>query len=101
MGRITPSFRRLFLAEVERLTTRFRPKLRDPRLQATFDALIRIWSREHAAMIVSDIPLPLDVMNLVAAVDTQAELMKLATQLQTLQDRVAPSSSRNEKDATR
>jgi hypothetical protein len=53
---LTPIFRRLFLAEVERLATRFCPKLQDSRLQAAFNSLIWVWSGEHAAMMVSDIP---------------------------------------------
>jgi hypothetical protein len=52
-------------------------------------------------MMVSDIPLPLDAMNLVAAVDAQAELKQLAAQLQTLKNRVAAASACNENDATR
>ncbi len=99
VGRLTPSFRRLFLAEVERLSQRFRPKLRDPHLQAAYDALCRVWSSEHAAMMMSDIPIPLDAMNLVAAVDTQAELTQLAAQLQMLQNQVASASGRDEDDA--
>ncbi len=89
VGRLTPSFRRLFLAEVERLSQRFRPKLRDPHLQAAYDALCRVWSSEHAAMMMTDIPIPLDAMNLVAAVDAKAELEQLSAELWTLQDKVS------------
>ena len=60
VGRITPSFRRLLLAEIDRLYKRYRPALRDPLMQEVFDALIRVWSRESPAMIVSNLPLPLD-----------------------------------------
>ncbi|MCK5402751.1 hypothetical protein KAI60_01435 [Candidatus Bathyarchaeota archaeon] len=46
LGRITPSFRRLLIAEIERLHKQYRRVLRDPKLQDAFDLLIREWSRE-------------------------------------------------------
>lgn len=77
MGRLTPSFRRLLLAEIERLYKRFRPALRDPKLQEAFDALIKVWSGESAAMMVSNLPLPLDAMNLLANVHIRTEVERL------------------------
>lgn len=50
-------------------------------------------------MLVSNIPIALDAMNLVAAVDTQAELTSLQAQLQMLQNRVTSASACDEKDA--
>lgn len=74
LGRITPSFRRLLLAEIEGLHKRFRPKLRDSKLQEAFDALIRVWNREDPAMMQSNLPYPFDAINLLANVHVRAEL---------------------------
>ncbi len=40
VGRITPSFRRLLIAEIERLYKRYRPSLRDPDLQEALQSFI-------------------------------------------------------------
>ena len=77
MGRLTPSFRRLLLAEIERLYTRFRPALRNPLLQEAFDALIRVWSGESAGMMVSTLSLPLEAMNLLANIHIRTEVERL------------------------
>ena len=76
----------MLLAELERLYKRFRPKLRDPLLQEAFDALIRVWSKESPAMMQSNLPLPLDAMNLLASVHTKAELELLEEKLKVLLD---------------
>ena len=86
LGRITPSFRRLLIAEIERLHTRYRPSFRDPELQEAFDSLIREWSRECPAMIQSNLPYPLDAMNLLANVHVRAELTWLNEKLKVLQE---------------
>jgi hypothetical protein len=80
-----PSFRRLLIAEIERLYKRYRPSLRDPELQEAFDSLIREWSREGPAMIQSDLPYPLDAMNLLANVHVKAEIERLESEFQKLQ----------------
>lgn len=77
MGRLTPSFRRLLLAEIERLYTRFRPALRTPLLQEAFDALIRVWSGESAGMMVSNLSIPLEAMNLLANIHIRTEVERL------------------------
>ncbi|MEE8322853.1 MAG: hypothetical protein V3R57_04440 [Candidatus Bathyarchaeia archaeon] len=41
MGRITPSFWRLILVEIERLYKGYRPALRNPQRREVIDALIR------------------------------------------------------------
>ena len=92
VGRITPSFRRLLLAEIERLHKRFRPSLRDPRLQEAFDALIKVWSGESAAMMQSNLPYPLDAMNLLANVHCRAELEWLEERLKLLQAQASQTS---------
>jgi hypothetical protein len=89
MGRLTPSFRRLLLAEIERLYKRFQPKLRDPRLQKAFDALIKEWRKEAPSMMVSNLSPPLDAMNLLANVHTMAELDQLSGELRKLQDQAS------------
>jgi hypothetical protein len=89
VGRLTPSFRRLLLAEIDRLYTRYRPTLRDPRLQEAFDALIKVWSRDSPAMMMSNISVPLDAMNLLANVHTQAELERLKTEIKKLQSQAS------------
>ena len=89
LGRITPSFRRLLIAEIERLHKRYRPSLRDPELQEAFDLLIREWSREGPAIIQSNLPYPLDAMNLLANVHCRAELERLEVRLKKLQDKAS------------
>ena len=90
MGRQTPSFRRLLLAEIERLYKQFRPKLkRNPELQEAFDTLIRVWSKESPSMMVSNISTPLEAMNLLASVGIKAELEQLSGEIQKLQDQAA------------
>ncbi len=81
-----PSFRWLLIAEIERLYKRYRPSLRDPKLQEAFDSLIREWRRESPAMIQSDLPYPLDAMNLLANVHVRAEIERLEAKLKVLQD---------------
>jgi len=89
VGRVTPSFRRLLLAEIERLYKLYRSALLDPRHQEAFDALIKIWSKESPSMMVSNISTPLEAMNLLANVGTKAELERLNAELQKLQDKAA------------
>jgi hypothetical protein len=92
VGRFTPSFRRLLLAEIERLYKRFRPKLRDSRLQDAFDSLIRVWGVDAPAMMESNLPLPLDAMNFLASVHTRFELERLEERLKVLQDQASIST---------
>lgn len=92
VGRQTPSFRRLLLAEIERLYKRFRPKLREPRLQESFDAILKVWSRDSPAMMVSNISTPLEAMNLLANVHTMAKLERLSAEINKLQDQATLTS---------
>jgi hypothetical protein len=89
LGRITPSFRRLLIAEVERLHKRYRTSLRDPELREVFDLLIREWSREGPAMIQSNLPYPLGAMNLLANVHVKAKIERLEEKLKELQDQAS------------
>jgi hypothetical protein len=63
--------------------------LRDPELQEAFDSLIREWSREGPAMIQSNLPYPLDAMNLLANVNVRAELERLEEKLKELQSQAS------------
>ncbi len=93
LGRITPSFRRLLIAEVERLYRRYRPSLRNHGLQEAFDLLIREWSRGGPAMIQSNLPSPLDAMNLLATVHVRAEIERLEEKLKELQEQASIAKS--------
>jgi hypothetical protein len=84
MGRVTPSFRRLLIAEIERLHKQYRRVFWDPELQEAFDSLIREWSREGPAMIQSNLVYPFDAMNLLANVHVRAELERLEEKLKEL-----------------
>ena len=48
--------------------------------------LIREWSREGPAMIQSNLPYPLDAMNLLANVHVRAEIEQLEEKLKELQE---------------
>jgi len=63
-------------------------------MQAAFDALIRVWSGEHAVMLVSDVPQALDAMNLVANINAQAILEQLEATVKALREQVAHESYR-------
>ena len=58
----------------------------------SFDALIRVWSRESPAMMMSNLPLPLDAMNLLANVHIRAELEQLEVKFKKLQDKASLNS---------
>ncbi len=77
------------MAEIEGLHKRFRPKIRDPKTQDAFDALIRVWNREAPAMMQNNLPYPLDAMNLLANVHVRAELDRLEERLKKLQDQAS------------
>lgn len=88
MGRITPSFRTLFVEEVYKLRKGFRKTLLDPEHQRAFDDLVGVWSREAAAMIESGVPAVLDNMNLLANVHTKTEMERLKRRLKELEKRI-------------
>jgi len=68
MGRITPSFRQLFLSEVDELKRSFYKALLDPDHREAFNLLVRAWCSEDTAMSFASIPCILDNMNLLANV---------------------------------
>jgi hypothetical protein len=88
VGRITPSFRRLFLDVVERLVRKFRPALRDLGHQRAFDELLTIWAGEAGALSMSGLPIPLEAMSLLANVHNLAAVVKLEVGVKRLQNQV-------------
>lgn len=68
MGRITLSFRQLFMSEVEELKRGFYKALLDPDHREVFNLLVRAWCSEDYAMSNANIPCVLDNMNLMANV---------------------------------
>ena len=68
--------------------------MRDPDLQEAFDLLIREWSREGPAMIQSNLPYPLDAMNLLANVHVRAEIEQLEERLKVLNDQISLVTSK-------
>lgn len=96
MGRITPSFRQLFIREVESLRRNLQPALTDPEHRRALDELIQAWSEESAAMMMSNIPATLDAMNLLANVHTRAEIERLERRLKGLEERIRQLQSTTE-----
>ena len=92
MGRITPSFRQLFLQWLHHVHHRkgslFR-RLPDTADRDAFDALVRdAWAPETAAMAEANIHPVIDIVNLMAEVNIKAELERLTRHLETLQKQV-------------
>jgi hypothetical protein len=90
MGRITPSFRQMFLRELRRLRNKrkgFYNTLRDPKHKEAFDALIRdAWQPESAAMVQSDLYGVIDDMNLMASVNVKKEIEALKEKIKEMED---------------
>lgn len=89
MGRITPSFRQMFLRELRKLRNKkkgFYNTLRDPEHKEAFDALIRdAWQPESAAMVQSDLYGVIDDMNLMASVNVKKEIEVLKEKIKEMQ----------------
>lgn len=90
MGRITPSFRQMFLRELRKLRNKkkgFYNTLRDPKHKEAFDALIRdAWQPESAAMVQSDLYGVIDDMNLMASVNVKKEIEALKEKIKEMED---------------
>ena len=96
MGRITPSFRQLYLEYVKRLKRQsgFQDTLLDPDHRRAFDLLLKeAWSAENAAMANAGIPCITDIMNLMANVhntkcieDLRQKILKLEMRIEQLQN---------------
>ncbi len=90
MGRITPSFRQMFLRELRKLRNKrkgFYNTLRDPAHKEAFDALIRdAWQPESAAMVQSDLYGVIDDMNLMASVNVKKEIEAFKEKIKEMED---------------
>lgn len=88
-GRVTPSFRQLFLEEVERLKKKFQEALLEEEHREGFDHLLReAWQPESHAMQNASIPHTLDVMNLMADVHLAGEVERLRRRVEELEERL-------------
>jgi len=89
MGRVTPSFRKLFLDQIEELRKNFRNCLLDLGHREAFDILLRdAWVPESHAMSNSNIPYILDSMNLLANIHNCMMIEKLSKKLNDLEERI-------------
>ncbi len=92
MGRITPSFRQMFLRELRKLRNNkkgFYFTLRDPKHKEALDALIRdAWQPESAAMAQSDLYGVIDDMNLMASVNVKKEIEILKEKIKEMADQL-------------
>jgi hypothetical protein len=91
MGRITPSFRQLYLGQIEHLRSRsgFQNTLIDLENSRALDSLIKeAWSPEGAAMAQANIPAVLDVMNLMASVHNKSASDALRKRVEELEKRL-------------
>jgi len=92
LGRITPSFRQMFLRELRKLRNNkkgFFFTLRDPKHREAFDALIRdAWQPESVAMVQSDLYGVIDDMNLMASVNVKKEIELLKEKIEEMEKRL-------------
>ena len=92
LGRITPSFRQMFLRELKNLRNNkkgFFFSLRDLKHREAFDALIRdAWQPESAAMVQSDLYGVIDDMNLMASVNVKKEIELLKEKIEEMEKRL-------------
>jgi hypothetical protein len=92
MGRITPSFRQVFLDLMRQLRFKKRSffyQLRDEEQRNAFDAIFReAWAIEMAAMMQANIYPITDVINLMAAVHVRADLVEIEERIERLRQRI-------------
>lgn len=92
LGRITPSFRQMFLRELRNLRNNkkgFYFTLHDPKHKEAFDALIRdAWQPESAAMVQSDLYGVIDDMNLMASVNVKKDIEDMKNKLSGLEKKL-------------
>ena len=95
MGRITPSFRQLFHSEVEELKRYFQKTLLDKGHVEAFNLLLReAWSAEDHAMGISNVPYPLDIMNLMANVHNRKCVEQLTKQIKDRDEKIGELEGR-------
>ena len=90
MGRITPSFRRVFHQAIFDLQKKngFYHNLKEPGHQRAFVDLVKIMSREYAAMWNSGIFCVEDIMNLMMNIHVRAVINELEHQLNQLEQEI-------------
>jgi hypothetical protein len=94
MGRITPSFRQLFLSEVEELKRSFYRALLDPAHREAFNLLVRAWCSEDTAMANAFIPCVVDNMNLLANVHNRKCMEELRKRTKEVNEKVLQMEER-------
>lgn len=95
MGRVTPSFRQIYQAQIEELRKHFQKTLLDPSHREAFDALLReAWQPEGHALGNAKVPCVLDVMNLMGNVHLMGEVVRLRRELSELEERLAEVEGR-------
>ena len=88
MGRITPSFRQLYLKQIEKLkrSNGFQNMLLNRDHRKSFDLLLKdAWSPESAALSNAGIPSVLDMMNLMASVHNKKCIEELKERVRDLE----------------
>jgi hypothetical protein len=101
MGRVTPSFRQIYQAQIEELRKHFQRTLLDPDHREAFDALLReAWQPEDHALGNAKIPYVLDVMNLMGNVHLKAEVARLRKELSELKRQLAESEEGQDEERT-
>jgi hypothetical protein len=89
MGRITPSFRQLFEAQVDELRRGFQNTLLDLNNREAFNSLLKeAWSPEGHAMANSGVPCVLDAMNLMANVNNRKAIDEMHRALREFERRL-------------
>ena len=104
MGRITPSFRRVFQNTIFQLYKKngFYHALKDPGHQRAFISLVKTLSSEYAAMWNSDIFCIEDIMNLMANIHVrtcinqlEVDIARLEQLLQCTGEQISPNTFRS------
>ena len=102
MGRITPSFRRVFQNTIFQLCKKngFYHSLKEPGHQRAFVGLVKVLSSEYAAMWNSGIFCVEDIMNLMANIHIRARINQLERDIARLEqlvqgkeEEISPSTS--------
>jgi hypothetical protein len=90
LGRITPSFRRVFHEAIFRLQKKngFYHTLKEPGHQRAFVDLVKVMSREYAAMWNSGIFCVEDIMNLMMNIHVRAMINELEQQINQLEQEI-------------
>jgi len=91
MGRVTPSFRQLYLKQMEALkkSAGFRDALLDQEHKKAFDLLVKdAWTPEGAALSNAGVPCVLDIMNLMANIHNKKRIEELRERIHKIETRL-------------